>query len=60
MNMMMSVAAHFHHTLRRTLFDTVTILPVPLILPEVIGRPSHEESREKRKAEHCCSALGGG
>jgi hypothetical protein len=60
MNMIVSVAAHFRHTLRPTLFDTVTILPVLLILPEVIGHPSQEKSREKRKAEHCCSALGGG
>jgi hypothetical protein len=49
MNTVMSVAAHFHHTRRPTLFDTVTILSVPLILPEVFGHPSQEESRKKER-----------
>ena len=49
MNMIMSVAAHFHHMLRLTLFDTVTILSVPLILAEVIGHPPRKNQEKKER-----------
>jgi hypothetical protein len=39
MNMVVSVATHFHHTLRPTLLDTVTISSVPSVILELWSLP---------------------